>query len=166
MTNTHPGITGCVFVTHTARHHCNLCSVISAAWLCLTSDLRHFFTPSLPSQRSRLLLLISSALLFSPRDPSWQLLFGIANVSNVHYWALLQTSTFSFTSGTSKGTSSPLLLRISATIRRVLSLGMTFSSCIFVHTASALRESLVSSEIKRFFFFFFLAVTQPCRSAG
>lgn len=55
---------------------------------------------------------------------------------------------FSFTSGTSKGTSSPLFLRISATIRRVLSLGMMFSSCIFVHTASAFRELFVSSEIK------------------
>lgn len=58
---------------------------------------------------------------------------------------------FSFTSGTSKGTSSPLFRRISATIRRVLSLGMTFSSCIFVQTASAFFESFVSSEIIRLF---------------
>lgn len=141
MTNSCAGITGI----------CTQSPVKSGCVLSLTSG-----TFSLLC--TWLLLLISSALLFTPQEAFWQLLFGIPNVSNAHYCALLQykQAFFSFTSGTSKGTSSPLFLRISATIRRVLSLGMTFSSCIFVQTASAFRESFVSSEIIRFF-----DVTQP-----
>ncbi len=55
----------------------------------------------------------------------------------------------SFTSGTSKGTSLSLFLRISASKRRVLSLGAKFSSCIFIQVASAFRQSLVSSDKKK-----------------
>ncbi len=55
----------------------------------------------------------------------------------------------SFTSGTSKGTSLSLFLRISASKRRVLSLGAKFSSCIFIQVASAFRQSLVSSDEKK-----------------
>lgn len=55
----------------------------------------------------------------------------------------------SFTSGTSKGTSWLLFLRISASKRSVLSLGAKFSSCIFIQVASALRQSLVSSDKKK-----------------
>lgn len=127
------------------RHHCNLCSVISAAWLCVMFDVRHFLSPLVLLGSTWVLPSTLLALLFyTPQEPpgnySLEKQISLTSISAYYYRPAL------FTSGTSKGTSSPLFLRISATIRRVLSLGMTFSSCIFVHTASAFFESFISSE--------------------
>lgn len=80
--------------------------------------------------------------LYHPSGTFWQVFFWILYLPNEHYW----NAHIFFTSGTSKGTSWLLFLSMSASIRRVLSLGMMFSSCIFVHVASAFCQSFVSSE--------------------
>lgn len=99
-------------------------------WCCI---LFHIFS----CQRS----LESPVCLLSGYSPcssgAWQLFFWITDLCHED-----------FTSGSSKGTSWPLLFRISASKRRVLSLGMTFSSCIFVHMASAFCQLFVFSENK------------------
>ena len=106
-------------------------------------DIRHFENPSVFLGSSSPLLSALSTPLF-PAGASWQLFFWIEHLSNERHWDVL----FFFTSGMSKGTSWPLFFSMSASIRRVLSLGTTFSSCIFVHTTSAFFQSFVSSDTR------------------
>lgn len=120
--------------TQTMNRPTMLSLTIGATGLYVIFNIRHlhssFFLP--------LLLGLPSLLM--------AIIFLITDLPTEHYWDFHFIASWDFTSGTSKGTSWPLLFRMSASKRRVLSLGMTFSSCIFVHMASAFCQLLVSSE--------------------
>lgn len=119
------------------RHYCNFGVSIRALRQCVMFDLGHFQGLSELSGTS----WPSAAPLQEP----------LGNYSSEYrLWLMSVTRDLytaeDFTSGTSKGTSWPLLLRMSASRCRVLSLGMMFSSCIFVHASSAFCQLFVSSN--------------------